>query len=83
MLAGLVAVSAHGNGTYFGVIHAPTPGLGLLLPGLLLAVLAGLAGGLFSRLMIASLSGQSLDPFSRFRARGRCCSRPAAGWRWR
>ena len=69
VLAGLVAVSAHGNGTYFGVIHAPTPGLGLLLPGLLLAVLAGLAGGLFSRLLIASLSGQSLDPFSRFRAR--------------
>jgi len=69
VLAGLVAVSAHGNGTYFGVIHAPAPGLGLLLPGLLLAVLAGLAGGLFSRLLIASLSGQSLDPFSRFRAR--------------
>jgi H+/Cl- antiporter ClcA len=69
VLAGLVAVSAHGNGTYFGVIHAPTPGLDLLLPGLLLAVLAGIAGGLFSRLLIASLSGQSPDPFSRFRAR--------------
>jgi len=69
VLAGLVAVSAHGNGAYFGVIHAPAPGLELLLPGLMLAVLAGLAGGLFSRLLIASLSGQSLDPFSRFRAR--------------
>jgi H+/Cl- antiporter ClcA len=69
VLAGLVAVSAHGNGAYFGVIHAPAPGLGLLLPGLLLAVLAGIAGGLFSRLLIASLSGQSPDPFSRFRAR--------------
>jgi len=69
VLAGLVAVSAHGNGTYFGVIHAPAPGLDLLLPGLLLAVLAGIAGGLFSRLLIASLSGQSTDPFSRFRAR--------------
>ncbi|CAH0318087.1 H(+)/Cl(-) exchange transporter ClcA [Massilia sp. Bi118] len=69
VLAGLVAVSAHGNDAYFGVIHAPAPGLDLLLPGLLLAVLAGIAGGLFSRLLIASLSGQSLDPFSRFRAR--------------
>jgi H+/Cl- antiporter ClcA len=69
VLAGLVAVSAHGNGAYFGVIHAPAPGLDLLLPGLLLAVLAGVAGGVFSRLLIASLSGQSLDPFSRFRAR--------------
>jgi H+/Cl- antiporter ClcA len=68
VLAGLVAVSAHGNGAYFGVIHAPAPGLGLLLPGLLLAVLAGIAGGLFSRLLIASLSGQGQDRFSRFRA---------------
>lgn len=69
VLAGVVAVSAHGNGTYFGVIHAPAPGLGLLLPGLLLAVLAGAAGGVFSRLLIASLSGRSTDLFSRVRAR--------------
>jgi H+/Cl- antiporter ClcA len=69
VLAGLVAVSAHGNGAYFGVIRAPAPGLALLLPGLLVAVLAGMAGGLFSRLMIASLSGQGQDRFSRFRAR--------------
>jgi H+/Cl- antiporter ClcA len=69
VLAGLVAVSAHGNGAYFGVIHAPAPGLELLLPGLLLAVLAGIAGGLFSRLLIASLSGQSPDAFSRLRLR--------------
>jgi H+/Cl- antiporter ClcA len=69
VLAGLVAVSAHGNGAYFGVIHAPAPGLELLLPGLLLAVLAGIAGGLFSRLLIASLSGQGADRFSRLRAR--------------
>jgi H+/Cl- antiporter ClcA len=69
VLAGLVAVSAHGNGAYFGVIHAPTPGLALLLPGLMLAVLAGIAGGLFSRLLIASLSGESHDVFNRLRAR--------------
>jgi H+/Cl- antiporter ClcA len=69
VLAGLVAVSAHGNGAYFGVIRAPAPGLDLLLPGLLLAVLAGVAGGLFSRLLIASLSGQSPDAFTRLRLR--------------
>jgi H+/Cl- antiporter ClcA len=69
VLAGLVAVSAHGNGAYFGVIHAPAPGLGLLLPGLLLAVLAGIAGGVFSRLLIASLSGQGSDILSRLRGR--------------
>jgi H+/Cl- antiporter ClcA len=68
VLAGLVAVSAHGNGAYFGVIHAPAIGLDLLLPGLLVAVLSGLAGGLFSRLMIASLSGRSPDRVSRWRA---------------
>lgn len=69
VLGGLVAVSAHGNGAYFGVIHAPAIGFALLWPGLLLAVLAGLAGGLFSRLLIASLSGGGTDRFSRLRAR--------------
>jgi H+/Cl- antiporter ClcA len=68
VLGGLVAVSAHGNGAYFGVIHAADIGLQLLLPGLLLAVLAGAAGGLFSRLLIASLSGGT-DRLSRLRAR--------------
>jgi len=69
VLAGLVAVSAHGNGAYFGVIHASSIGFELLWPGLLLAVVAGVAGGIFSRLLIASLSGQEQDRFSRFRAR--------------
>jgi H+/Cl- antiporter ClcA len=69
VLGGLVAVSAHGNGAYFGVIHAPAIDFGLLWPGLLLAVLAGLAGGLFSRLLIASLSGAGSDRFSRLRVR--------------
>jgi H+/Cl- antiporter ClcA len=69
VLAGVVAVSAHGNSAYFGVIHAPAPDLGLLLPGLLVAVLSGLAGGLFSRLMIASLAGSGSDRVSRWRAR--------------
>jgi H+/Cl- antiporter ClcA len=69
VLAGLIAVSVHGNSTYFGVIHAQQIGAGLLLPGLALAVLAGVAGGLFSRLLIASLGGQGTEPLSRLRAR--------------
>jgi H+/Cl- antiporter ClcA len=69
VLAGLIAVSVHGNSTYFGVIHAQQIGFDLLLPGLALAVLAGLAGGLFSRLLIASLGGQGTDRLSRLRAR--------------
>jgi H+/Cl- antiporter ClcA len=67
VLAGLVAVSVYGNGTYFGVIHVPTVGLDLLWPGLLAALASGVAGGLFARLLIASLSGQSADRFSRWR----------------
>jgi H+/Cl- antiporter ClcA len=61
VIAGLMAVSIHGNATYFGVIHAPGIGLSLLLPGLLVTVLAGVAGGVFSRLVITSLGGQGKD----------------------
>lgn len=69
VLAGLVSVSITGNATYFGVIHVTQVGWSTLLPGLLVAILSGLAGGLFSRTLIASLNGQSTDRFSRFRAR--------------
>ncbi|MEP6873315.1 MAG: chloride channel protein [Burkholderiales bacterium] len=57
VLAGLVAVSAFGNLTYFGVIRVPQPGWNLLGPGLLVSLASGAAGGLFARLMIASLTG--------------------------
>lgn len=56
VLAGLVAVSAFGNATYFGVIHVPTIGWSLLAPGLLVAGAGGVAGGLFARLLVNSLS---------------------------
>ena len=69
VLAGLVAVSIFGNGTYFGVIQVPALDLSLLGPGVLVALGGGLAGGLFSRLLIASLTGRSNDPASRWRAR--------------
>jgi H+/Cl- antiporter ClcA len=68
VLAGLIAVSANGNSTYFGVIHAPVIGFGLFFPGLLVVVLAGLAGGLFSRLLVASMSGQGRDIATRLRS---------------
>lgn len=69
VLAGVVAVSAHGNSTYFGVIHAPALELSLLLPGLAVTVAAGVAGGLFARLLLASLGGEGRDFMSRLRAR--------------
>jgi H+/Cl- antiporter ClcA len=66
VLSGLVAVSAFGNLTYFGVIKVPRLGLDLLLPGLLVVLCSGLLGGLFARLLVASLAGMP-DRASRFR----------------
>lgn len=69
VLAGLVAVSVYGNGTYFGVIHVDPVGLALLGPGIVVALASGVAGGLFARLLIASLAGDGKDRFSRWRLR--------------
>lgn len=69
VLGGMMAVSVFGNSTYFGVIPSEVIGLSLLGPGLLVAVACGLAGGLFSRLVIVSLSGVSTDWFSHQRQR--------------
>lgn len=57
VLAGLIAVSAFGNLTYFGVVHSPRLDLRLLMPGVLVTIAAALLGGLFARLLIASLEG--------------------------
>jgi H+/Cl- antiporter ClcA len=67
VLSGLIAVSLTGNATYFGVIHAAEAGFHLLIPGILVAVASGLTGGLFSRLVVASLNGQGSDFLSRLR----------------
>lgn len=67
VLAGLVAISVYGNGTYFGVMHVPEVGLALLGPGMLVALSSGVAGGVFARLLIVSLSGGSTDRLSRWR----------------
>ncbi|MEJ1168732.1 chloride channel protein [Variovorax sp. CCNWLW235] len=68
VLAGLVAVSAFGNTSYFGVIRVPRLGWDALGPGLLVALLSGVAGGLFARLLIASLTGTA-GRLNRWRAR--------------
>ncbi len=67
VLGGLMAVSVYGNSTYFGVIRVGNLSMALLLPGLLVALASGLAGGLFARLMVISLAGRSGDWFSRWR----------------
>jgi H+/Cl- antiporter ClcA len=68
VLAGLIAVSVFGNATYFGVIHVPALGLAFVGPALLVVAASGLVGGLFSRLLYASLSGQP-GRFTGWRAR--------------
>ncbi|MDH6592407.1 H+/Cl- antiporter ClcA [Variovorax sp. TBS-050B] len=68
VLAGLVAVSVFGNVSYFGVIRVPRLGWDAFGPGLLVALLSGVAGGLFARLLIASLTGTA-GRFQRWRAR--------------
>jgi len=56
LLSGLVAVSFFGNYTYFGRIQIPRLDSDIFGPGLLVSLLTGVAGGLFSRVMIASLT---------------------------
>lgn len=66
VLAGLVAVSVFGNETYFGRLRVQTMSWSLLLPGLMVALIAGLAGGLFARLIVVSVRGLP-DHFSQWR----------------
>lgn len=78
VIAGLVAVSAHGSGTYFGRIQVEAFGWGLLLPGLAVTLACGLSGGLFSRLLSWSLS-PGTDRFRRFRQAHPCWFAAACG----
>ncbi|MDP3084041.1 MAG: chloride channel protein [Rubrivivax sp.] len=78
VLSGLVAVSMFGNLSYFGELRVQQLQWSLLGPGLLVALVAGLAGGLFSRLLVASARGLP-DRFCRWRARfplrfAACCA---------
>ncbi len=67
VLAGLVAVAVFGNATYFGRLKVQALSWSLLLPGLVVALVAGLAGGLFARLIAVSVRGLP-DRFSRWRS---------------
>lgn len=68
VLAGLMAVSAYGNASYFGEIHVGLLSWHYLLPGLLVVLGCGLTGGLFSRLLHTSMVGGQ-DYFSRLKHR--------------
>jgi H+/Cl- antiporter ClcA len=68
VLAGLVAVSVFGNRSYFGELRVKELDWSLLGPGLLVTLVTGLAGGVFSRLIVVSAKGTA-DRFSRWRVR--------------
>jgi H+/Cl- antiporter ClcA len=68
VLAGLVAVSVFGNLSYFGELRVQALTWSLLGPGVLVAIVTGLAGGLFSRLIVVSTRGTP-DRFTRWRTR--------------
>ncbi len=67
VLAGLVAVSVFGNISYFGELRVQSLSWSLFTPGLLVALAAGLAGGLFSKLIVVSARGLP-DRISKWRA---------------
>jgi H+/Cl- antiporter ClcA len=66
VVAGLVSISFFGNLTYFGAISVPKLSWAAFWPGLLVVVVCGLLGGLFARLLAASIEGLP-DRFSRWR----------------
>jgi H+/Cl- antiporter ClcA len=66
VLAGLIAVSVFGNITYFGRLRVQQLDWSLLGPGLMVALTAGLAGGLFARLVVLSMQDLP-DRFNRCR----------------
>jgi H+/Cl- antiporter ClcA len=68
VLAGLIAVSVFGNSTYFGVIRTVPLSLEFAGPAALVVMLAGLAGGVFSRLLYTSIVGGT-DRFSAMKKR--------------
>ncbi|WP_238455767.1 chloride channel protein [Azohydromonas lata] len=57
VLAGVVGVSAFGNAAYFGVIRVPATAAGWLWSGVAVVLVSALAGGVFARLLHASLTG--------------------------
>jgi H+/Cl- antiporter ClcA len=58
VLAGVIAISAFGNATYFGVIRVTALDARFLVPALLVVGGSGLIGGFFSRLLQTSLIAQ-------------------------
>lgn len=67
VLSGLVAVSVLGNDTYFGRLQVQGLSWSLVGPGLAVSLASGLAGGIFSRLIVESMNAGP-QPVLRWRA---------------
>jgi H+/Cl- antiporter ClcA len=67
VLSGLMGVSFFGNATYFGTIEVPSLHYSMWWPALLLVLATGGLGGVFARLLHASITGQG-DRLGRWRA---------------
>jgi H+/Cl- antiporter ClcA len=68
VLAGLMGVSAFGNLSYFGRIQVPVLTWHALVPGLCVAIASGVLGGVFAKVMAASLTSPG-ERMNRLRAR--------------
>lgn len=69
VLSGLMAVSVYGNSTYFGVIRIDGLSYALIWPGLAIALASGILGGMFSRLLVVSMTPESKGWMMKFRQR--------------
>lgn len=67
ILAGMMAVSVYGNKSHFGEIKVEDISFGLVMPGMVVAVMCGIFGGLFARLLIYSLHTTSTHRVHAFR----------------
>lgn len=66
--AGVVGISFFGNDSFLGHLYVTTMHWGLLGPGICVTVICGVLGGLFARLMVASITGAA-SPLNQLRKR--------------
>lgn len=80
MLAGLIAVSVHGNSQHFGLIHPGLIVFSLHWPALVAAMVRGCDSGMLVRVLLASLRGVSQTCTSAGALAIRCVSRSFAAF---
>lgn len=57
VIAGLVGISFFGSDSFLGHLYIKRLGWDMLLPSMVVVIISGLLGGLFSRLMVKSITG--------------------------